>query len=455
MVRFGPRHEALVNAWAATVSNAPTGDHYDFTAPTRSTQLQDRTTKFIDDPSTETFEAVWSPDVLRNAIYGGAGAILNNWRSSIDELANLIDSIQTATAYDDAWERHLPAFAKRGLWELCGRLNPNDRPIINNWVGSAFTAFGLGNPQTYAASADNFATVKDCYTDTVGHVTANTAYEVPLSDELEQFLYLTETLDEPTLREAFNMDTPTDDAFAGWDAMTAHGDEIELSGLRPVLDAFNTAADNDAYDTENPRDHWGANHWETWKDDYRTYLETTVFQEHDPTTLTTETVTAFIDALSDSDALDNTAIPTYLLGGRWQPLDDFQTITTDEPAKAAAVLSALLDDDHGPITDRLSGFNDFYAGISDSGSERMSVATMLLMVTNPDQYTMYRYSMFDDFFNAFSHYDVPTGYNPSDYVLMNDALHRVRADLNAYTDTTVTMLDVHTLLWIYHRQGPP
>ncbi|MCD2201391.1 hypothetical protein LPA44_16085 [Halobacterium sp. KA-4] len=288
MVRFGPRHEALVNAWAVTGSNAPAGDHYDFTAPTRSRQLQDRATKFIDTPSAETFEGVWSPDILRNAIYGGADAILDNWRGSIDELASLIESMQTATAYDDAWERHVPAFAEHGLWELYGRLNPSDRPIINNWVGSAFTTFGLGNPQTYTASADNFATVRDCYTDTVGHVTANTAYEVPLSEELEQFLYLTETLDQPTLRTAFDMDTPTDDAFAGWDAMAAHGDEIELSGLRPVLDAFNTAADNDAYDTENPRDHWGANHWETWKDDYRTYLETTVFAEYDPTALTAE-----------------------------------------------------------------------------------------------------------------------------------------------------------------------
>jgi len=94
MVRFGPRHEALVNAWAATVSNAPAGDHYDFTAPTRSTQLQDRATKFIENPSTETFEELWSPDVLRNAIYGGAGAILNK----STELSNLRQPLGLAGA---------------------------------------------------------------------------------------------------------------------------------------------------------------------------------------------------------------------------------------------------------------------------------------------------------------------------------------------------------------------
>lgn len=38
--------------------------------------------------------------------------------------------------------------------------------------------------------------------------------------------------------------------------------------------------------------------------------------------------------------------------------------------------------------------------------------------------------MFEDFFDAFSDYDIPNGFNQSDYVLMNDALRRVRADLD-------------------------
>ncbi|MCD2201597.1 hypothetical protein LPA44_17175 [Halobacterium sp. KA-4] len=380
---------------------------------------------------------------------------MNNWRDSIDELAALIDSMRTASSYDEAWERQFPAFAQRGLWELYGRLNPEDRPIINNWVGSAFTTFGLQNPQSYDASAAQFNTLQAQYIETVGHVTATTPHEVPLTEELEQFLYIAETADESELRTAFGMDAPTHDAFAGWDAMITHGDTIELSGLRPILDAFNQAANNDAYESDQPLDHWGANHWETWKDDYRTYLETTVFPEYDPTELTADTVIDFIDALSDSDALGTTKIPTYLLGGRWQPLDDFRTITANNPGDAAAVLSALLDDEQGSITERLRRFNDFYASISDSGSERMSVATMLLMITHPDQYIMYRYSMFSDFFDDFSTYDIPNGFNPSDYILMNDALHSVRADLDTYNDTPVTMLDVHTLLWIYHRQGQP
>jgi hypothetical protein len=68
---------------------------------------------------------------------------------------------------------------------------------------------------------------------------------------------------------------------------------------------------------------------------------------------------------------------------------------------------------------------------------------------------MYRFQMFSDFFEAFSDYDVPNGFKPSDYVLMNDALHGVRADLDEYVTDDVRMLDVHSLLWVYHRQGPP
>jgi len=126
-----------------------------------------------------------------------------------------------------------------------------------------------------------------------------------------------------------------------------------------------------------------------------------------------------------------------------------------DPENAATVLSSLLDEEGTTLQDRLNEFNDFYAGISDSGSERISVATMLLMFTYPDEHTMYRYTMYKGFFSEFSSYEIPTGFNPGEYLLMREALRRIRADLNETTDHDISMLDIHSLLWVVHRQGLP
>ncbi len=198
----------------------------------------------------------------------------------------------------------------------------------------------------------------------------------------------------------------------------------------------------------------GQTDWETWKDDYCDHLESEVFTEYDPTALDASDIEPFLEELSIKYGIDD-VVPIYLLGGRWQPWDSFRKASVADPETAATALSSLLDEDGGALSDRLHEFNDFYAGISDSGSERMSVATLLLMITHPDRYPMYRYQMYTDFFSEFSAYEVPTGFNPGEYQLMREALERVRADLDETTEHPVSMLDIHSLLWVVHRQGLP
>ncbi len=451
---LGPRQESILDAWAETIRHSAQGQNYNFVTPTRTEQLQKRVDEFLESPTQETFEDLWSRENLRNATYGGAGAVLNNWNGTTKELAGFVRTLRTAESFDAAWERRFPEFIVPGIWELYGRLDPAQRPILNSWVRTALPTFGLKNPRTYEEGVEQLDKFREIYQTRIGHSTADTDHVVPLSDEIEQFLYVVETLDEAELRSTFGMESPTYASFAGWDAMRDHGDTIELTGLRSVLDAFTTATNSDAYETSSPLEHWGANHWETWKDDYSDYLRDEVFTTYDPTALDGADVEPFIDALTVARPISN-VVPIYLLGGRWQPWDSFEKISTESSDEAAQVLSHLLDDESGPITDRLTHFGEFYRDVSDSGGERMSLATMLLMFVHPDKYAMYRYQMFNDFFSAFSEYDIPNGFNPSAYALMNEALQRVRADLNSHANHGVRMLDVHSLLWVFHRQGPP
>lgn len=451
---LGPRQIQLLEAWAETVETTASTGHYDFTAPTRTDRLTDCVDQFLNDPSEESFTAIWAIDLLRDAVYANAGSIVADWDGDIDDIASFVGAVRDAETYDPAWERLVEPHIVPGLWELYGRLSPESRPIINTCVKRTLPDFGIQTPQTHADGVKSVAAFRDHYEAHAGHATAGADHEVPLHDELEQFLYVSETLDEAELRATLDMADPVYQSFDGWDAARAHGGPIELRDLAPVLDAFALGAGDEAYERGATFEHWGANHWETWKDDYLNHLDATVFRSIDPTALTGETVDAFLDGLAVAEPLSN-VIPTYLLGGRWQPWDSLETITAAAPGEAAAVLSRLLTEDGTSLVKRLRAFDAFYRETADSGSERMSLATLLLMIVHPDRYVLYRYSMFKEFFSAFSDYDMPTGFNPSDYVLMNQALEGVRADLATTVDQDVRMIDVHSLLWVFHREGHP
>ncbi|MFB6301463.1 MAG: hypothetical protein ABEH78_01170 [Haloferacaceae archaeon] len=224
MLQIGPRQERLVDAWASTIGTAASGRNYDFTSPTRTERLCERADRFLDAPSEETFGALWSSEIIRNATYGGPDTVLNNWNRPIEELTAFVRTIRDADAYDPAWERQVPAVVVPALWEIYGRLQPAERPIINSWVRRALPIFGPANPQTHADGVERLAAFREWYEHRVGHVTAQTDHAVPLYDEIEQFLYVAVTLDETALRESLGMAEQAYDTFAGWDAMRARSD---------------------------------------------------------------------------------------------------------------------------------------------------------------------------------------------------------------------------------------
>ncbi|MFB6156345.1 MAG: hypothetical protein ABEJ34_00695 [Haloferacaceae archaeon] len=219
MLDIGPRHETLIDAWASTVRTSASGRNYDFTAPTRTDLLRDRVDRFLASPSGERFGAFWSPDVIRNATYGGPDAVLDNWSRPMEELTGLVRTVRDAESYDPGWERQLPDVVTPALWELYGRLDPSERPVLDSWVRRALPLFGVASPGTHAEGVERLEAFRERYERRVGHVTAGTDHEVPLYDEIEQFLYAAVTLDEAALRGTLSMTEAEYAVFEGWDAV--------------------------------------------------------------------------------------------------------------------------------------------------------------------------------------------------------------------------------------------
>jgi hypothetical protein len=67
---------------------------------------------------------------------------------------------------------------------------------------------------------------------------------------------------------------------------------------------------------------------------------------------------------------------------------------------------------------------------------------------------MYKYGKFDSFFSAYSDHEVSTGFDASQYWILNEACERLRQTLDeafAADDrigVEASMLDVHTLIWV-------
>lgn len=84
----------------------------------------------------------------------------------------------------------------------------------------------------------------------------------------------------------------------------------------------------------------------------------------------------------------------------------------------------------------------------------LSLSTMFLMLTYPEEYVMYKYGKFDAFLNAYTDYTVSTGFDADQYWTLNEACRRLvrRLDAafaeNTQIQTDASMLDIHTLIWV-------
>lgn len=446
---LGPRRAALLSAWGEYAATEPSGPYHDFGPDNRYERVQSRLTTFLEDPTEDAFEQLWHRDALRDAVMGGPGLVLRHWPGTVDELADQLETMQSADEYDPAWEREF--ITKTAVRELYGFMDPSSRPILSSAVTSGLDAIGFLKPTSYRdrPGYDAFA---DVYDQHVGHATAGTDHAVPWHFELEQFLAMLGGED----RQAILEELPVENEQAqlmGWHAEGQAG-RITFHGIDALVDSYLATRLNGGFD-QSEVDSWGGNYWESWKWTHADHIRETVRTSYEITALDPEDVEGFIEAFRNAPSVElSSSVPDYLLGGRSGGIlwNDFKNYSLDHPEKSADVLSTLFDE-HEPIRERLRTFNDWYAELT-SGGPLLSLASVLLMLTYPDRYVMYKYGKFSSFFGAYSDYEVSTGFDATQYWILNEACERLRRMMDETlaeddrVESGASMLDVHTMIWV-------
>lgn len=444
---IGPRRQALLQSWKEHILTKESGSGFDFSPMNRTAEAQRKTEAFVQDPSEDSLEEIWSRDIIADSVFGGSTALLNKWDGEVNELAQEFEQIQEATEFDPIWERHF--LTDQAVWELYGRLHPDIALILNSECSRGLSYMGFSRPSTYIGAQTEWNEFRSVYETHVGHATAGTDHEVPLNHEMSEFLWFVATTDEEELRQILLADVDEYRPLVGWRDETPLSNDIQFSGLMPVLDGYVTAKKEGGFERDGPDDLWNQGYWEDWKGEYLQHMETQVKPKYDLTDLSGTDIEPLLDDLTESTTL-STPIPSYMLGGRQGGIlwSEFKKASLENPKEAAATLSYLFDTDED-INIRLDRFATFYRNLDTSGGPLLSLATVFLTFAYPQDYVFYKYSRMNHFFDEFADYNVRTGFNTDQYWKLNTACKtQILDDLTRDLDDA-TMLDVYTLLYVW------
>lgn len=446
---FGPRRRALIQAWGEHVETTASGPGFNFTPENRTARTQNHVDAFITDPTTDNLEALWTYEVLADAIIGGPSRVLEQWEHDLDALAQRLETINDATEYDPDWEDDFPS--RTAVWELYGRLHPESAPIVFSECTRGLEEFGFDRPRSFAAAESAWTDFTDAYLDLAGYATENTDHEVPLNHELSEFFTFIATQDDDTITA--ELQSPNGyRPLARWRQEGELAGDLELHGHDEHLEGFIEAKQQGGLTEDGPDDLWNRGYWEDWKQEYRDHMETEIKQTYDPTALTAAEIEPLLDDLSASASLSS-VIPSYMLGGRQGGIlwSAFKECSLEDPERTAEVLSYLYDEDEY-IGVRLDRFAELYGTLDEGGGALLSLATILLTFAYPREYIFYKWSLMSSFFGDFADYDVGTGYDTDQYWKLNLACREQLLPVLDREFEDATLLDVHTLLYVYHKE---
>lgn len=446
---FGPRRRALLRAWGDHAAGTASGPGFDFTPDNRTARTRDRVETFLDDPTVEHFEAVWTYETLADAIMGGPSRVLSKWDDDIDALADRIETIRDATEYDPDWEADFPSLT--AVWELFGRLHADTAPIPYSECNRGLEQFGFDRPRSFAAARTSWEAFETAYVELAGHATEGTDHEVPLNHEISEFFTFVATQDDETIVE--ELGSPDEyRPLARWRQEGDLESALELRGHEEQLEGFIEAKRAGGFSDEGPDDLWNQGYWEDWKQAYRKHVVEAVESTYDLTDLDAAEIEPLLDDLSESASL-STVVPAYMLGGRQGGIlwSEFKSRSLEDPERTAAVLSYLYDEDEY-IGVRLDRFAELYGTLDEGGGALLSLATILLTFAYPREYVFYKWSLMSSFFGAFADYDVGTGYDTDQYWKLNLACREQLLPVLDRELEDATLLDVHTLLYLYHKE---
>jgi len=363
-----------------------------------------------------------------------------------------------AEEFDPTWVDRISGSGDAwGLYELFGRLHGGQKPIASLEAKQALETLGYavdGGPHSVATAIDRF---KAEYTESVGHASAGTEYELPIYAEIDEFFKLIETADRDLISTHLTGPyAPLFRPLIGHRIHTDTADALRWTGVDTLIENHIEARDSGAYD-DLETSHWGGTHIESWKWQFKEYFTDVIWSEFDLTDLTAEDVPRLFDAIEDPpaefDVISN--VPAQMMGGQFHRLTwgDIVTHCRENSDAAAPVLSDLFDEEL-PIVDRLNEFYEFFHHLTvraendRSPGSLLRAATALLMYAFPNRHITFQYQRMDNFFQKYSTADgLDTGFNARQYKQVALAC---RTLLEKIEETTgeASMIDVQTLIYV-------
>lgn len=459
MVRstLGHSLESALTTWGQLVADDPTGPGIDFTASNRTRQCQSRCETFLETPTEETFKALWSAETLAG-YWAPNAAVLLGPPGAVDQLHTVVSEMTTADEFNPEWTRRLPtAGSNWGVYELYGRLQGGHNPIPSIEAKNVLGELGYDTTDDREAVIDALTEFKSTYDRLVGHASAGTAYELPVYAEIDAFFNLVATVDRATINAQLTGPyAPLFRPLIGHRFHTETSDPIEWRGVDSLIEDHITARDSGAYDDLETA-HWGGTHIESWKWQFKDYVQDVIRSEFDLTALTAEEIPQFFEMIEDPDedfdAVSN--VPSHMMGGQFHRMtwNDIVAYCLDNPEEAASVLSDLFNEEL-PIVDRLNQFYEVFHFLTTreendrSPGSLLRAATALLMYVYPQQHITFQYQRMDNFFDQYSTADgLDTGFNARQYNEVAIACRQLLEKIKAYSDDA-SMIDVQTLIYI-------
>jgi hypothetical protein len=366
--------------------------------------------------------------------------------------------MSSADTFDPLWiDKLADTSSGWGLYELFTRVQGGQVPIPSTEAKSALDDLGYdvdNDPESVAAGIREFSEV---YQTHAGHVSADTAYEIPVYAEIDEFFRLVETADRDLINAQLTGPyAPLFRPLIGHRIHTVTADEFRWRGVDTLIEDHVEARDSGAYDDLETA-HWGGKHIESWKWQFRDYFQDVVRSQFDLTALTADEVPRFFEMVenpaAEFDAVSN--VPAQMMGGQFHRLTwgDIVDYCHENPEGAATVLSDLYDEEL-PIVDRLNEFYEFTYHLTTrdendrSPGSLLRAATALLMYAYPQRHITFQYQRMNHFFTTYSTSDgLDTGFNSQQYRKVALACRDLLEKIENQTGEA-SMIDVQTLIYV-------
>lgn len=390
---------------------------------------------FIANPTKAGFLKLWNTGVIASAQGDSSGSkIYKNWRENgrdMKELSGLIKSVKESEVYDERWEEEIGT--REPMRELYGLLHMEDHPLIYSTTEKGLRTFGYGTTGEYQRLEEEFGEFKKEYIRIIGSVTEERDNELPIHLEIHRLFQISEQVCLKDLREI------EDEELRQF--------VKEVLVLKMLSNSLSDGISRYARLYNEGKFHEEEEYWESWKFEHADYYEENVKSRFNLTDLNPDDLEMFFEAI-EGDRLPN-VIPAYLLGARWGSIGwvDFKNISLENPEASAMVMSSLMDENEG-LEGRLSKFVEFYKDISLSPGPTLGLATYFLMFTYPDEYIFYKYDEFTKFFKDFLDDKVSSGFNPKEYIAINEICKELKVELSKHS-TPSSMIHVHNMIYTH------